>query len=39
MIFVIDGVYQNPDKPKIMIFTKNGQVKKDCNRLPLARPI
>ena len=27
MIFVIDGVYQNPDKPKIMIFTKNGQVR------------
>ena len=25
----------NPDKPKIMIFTKNGQVKKDCNRFAI----
>ena len=25
----------NPDKSKIMIFTKNGQVKKDCNRFAI----
>ena len=28
MIFVIDGVYQNPDKPKIMNFTKMAKSRK-----------
>ena len=27
----------NPDKSKIMIFTKNGQVKKDCNRFTIGQ--